>query len=264
MIADDLFFLQVFDTRLAAAESFCSFFRVIGPNCTSVAFLPILVALYDTLNDDDEEVRDLGSVAFKHITGVALVPIEAASRLLHWLALSFGNEPEFRSVIAGRIIGHAAISGMISTAGASAQWTAASTQLTAALQFDDSLFAVEDQNLFVDEVRETKRWVEVSDSVSWTGDGLQDGGGVLVRLSDWVSDGLAKLQSVVTENEDGPLGWASDAHVFAIATRIIHGYLVLAKRDAARAELIAQVELLHNTAKGKEHAVSRLLMDALN
>lgn len=264
MIADNLFFLQVFDTRLAAAESFCSFFRVVGPNCTSVAFLPILVALYDTLNDDDEEVRDLGSVAFKHVTGVALVPIEAASRLLHWLALSFGNEPEFHSIIASRIIGHAAISGRISTAAASAQWTPASTQLTAALQFDDSLFAVEEQNLFVDEVRETKRWVEMSDSISWTGGVLQDGGGILARLSEWVSDGLAKLQSVVTENEDGPLGWASDAHVFAIATRIIHGYLVLAKRDAASDELIEQVELLRNTAKGKEHAVSRLLMDALH
>ncbi|OAQ99528.1 hypothetical protein LLEC1_02531, partial [Akanthomyces lecanii] len=40
---------KIFDTRLAAAESFCSFFTVIGPDCTAPAFLPVLLALYDTL-----------------------------------------------------------------------------------------------------------------------------------------------------------------------------------------------------------------------
>ncbi|KAJ3475139.1 hypothetical protein NLG97_g9560 [Lecanicillium saksenae] len=85
---------KIFDTRFAAAESFCSFFTVVGPNCQAPAFLPILLALYDTLNDDDEEIRDLGSDAFKYIAGVSLVPIEAASRLLQWLAVTFGELPQ--------------------------------------------------------------------------------------------------------------------------------------------------------------------------
>ncbi|EGX94401.1 HEAT repeat protein [Cordyceps militaris CM01] len=240
---------KVFDTRFAAAESFCSLFTVIGPACTAPAFLPVLLALYDTLNDDDEEVRDLGSAAFQHITGVSLVPVEAASRLLQWLAATFGSLPQFRAVVAGRIIGGAA--------------APAEQQLTAALQFDDSLFAVEEQNLFVDEVRETKRWAAVFDSLSWVG-GDAEADTVLVALDGWVRGGVAKMRDIVREQEDGPLGWASDAHVFAIATRIVYGYLVLARNGAASGELAAEVEKLRQASLEKDNVVSQLLMDALN
>lgn len=247
---------KIFDTRFAAAESFCSFFTAIGPNCTSPAFLPILLALYDTLNDDDEEVRDLGSDAFKHISGVSLVPIEAAGRLLQWLAVTFGEQTDFRAVVASRIVGQPAIS----STGAEELWKPAGEQLAEALKFDDSLFAVEEQNLFIDEVRETKRWAEVFNTLSWP----EKDDAALKRLSEWVSGGVTAILDIMAKQEDGPLGWASDATVFAVAARIVHGYLVLAKSGAASDALTAQVASLKNAAKGKTHEVSRLLMDALN
>lgn len=259
---------KTFDARFAAAESFCSFFTVIGGQCTAPAFLPLLLALYDTLNDDDEEVRDLGSAAFQHIAGVALVPIEAASRLLQWLATTFGQLPQFRAVLASRIVGDASLTAAAATAATAAaaleSWTPAAEQLTAALQFDDSLFAVEEQNLFVDEVRETKRWVAVFESVSWDGENGGGVGVVLAALDRWVRGGVGKMRQVVRGQEDGPLGWASDAKVFAIATRILHGFLVLVKSGSASDELVAEVARLKQEALEKNNAVSRLLMDALN
>ncbi|KAF1732187.1 uncharacterized protein CRV24_008381 [Beauveria bassiana] len=262
---------KTFDARFAAAESFCSFFTVIGGQCTAAAFLPVLLALYDTLNDDDEEVRDLGSAAFQHVAGVALVPIEAASRLLQWLATTFGQLPQFRAVLASRIVGDASLTAAAAATAAAAleSWTPAAEQLAAALQFDDSLFAVEEQNLFVDEVRETKRWVAVFESVSWDGEnggggGGGDGGVVLAALDRWVRGGVGKMRQVVRGQEDGPLGWASDAKVFAIATRILHGFLVLVKSGSASDELVAEVARLKQEALEKDNDVSRLLMDALN
>ena len=213
----------------------------------------MLLALYDTLNDDDEEVRDLGSDAFKHIAGVSLVPIEAAGRLLQWLAVTFGSLPPFRAVVAHRIIG---------------TWKPAAEQLATALRFDDSLFAVEEQNLFVDEVRETKRWVSVFDSLPWAAGSDADkdaaAAAVLASLGSWVRGGLDKLTELAQRQEDGPLGWASDAHAFAIATRIVHGYLVLAKSGSAGEELTAQIKRLKQAALRTDNNVSRLLMDALN
>ncbi|KAJ6780490.1 hypothetical protein PWT90_02966 [Aphanocladium album] len=250
---------KIFDTRFAAAESFRSFFTVIGPNCQAPAFLPILLALYDTLNDDDEEVRDLGSDAFKYIAGVSLVPIEAASRLLQWLAVTFGELSQFRAIVANRIVGGAAISG----AAALQPWAPASDQLAAALQFDDSLFAVEEQNLFVDEVRETKRWVAVFNSLSWAG-GDNESDAVLASLGSWVQGGVDEVLDIMIRQDDGPLGWASDAHVFAIITRIVHGYLALAKGGSATEGLTARVDKLRKLVSEKNNTISQLLMDALN
>lgn len=87
-------------------------------------------------------------------------------------------------------------------------------QLERALDFDDSLFATEEQNLFVDEVRETERWVCA---------GLVEGGedeavGELVR---WVEGGLRGVLKVAGGREDGPLGWTADQHVFAVVARVM-------------------------------------------
>lgn len=187
------------------------------------------------------------------------MPIEAAGRLLQWLTVTFGELPQFRAVVANRIVG----GGAISDASALPPRTPAAEQLTTALQFDDSLFAVEEQNLFVDEVRETKRWVAIFSSLSWA-DSDKANDVALASLGDWVRGGVEKMLEIVQEQEDGPLGWVSDAHVFAITTRIVHGYLVLANCGAASDELTTQVAKLKKVAGEQENVVSRLLMDALN
>ncbi|OAA74099.1 HEAT repeat protein [Cordyceps fumosorosea ARSEF 2679] len=239
---------KTFDTRFAAAEAFRSFFTVVGPRCEAPEFLPVLLALYDALNDDDEEVRDLGSAAFSRVAGVALVPVEAAEWLLRWLVATFRPLPAFRAAVATRFV---------RGSGASAE-----QQLAEALRVDDALFAVEEQNLFVDEVREARRWTAAFDGLRPWG-GVEDGA-ALAALDAWVRGGVGGLRRVVEGREDGPLGWASDARVFAVATRIVYGFLALAGSGAASEGLLAEVAALKQAARGKENVVSRLLMDALD
>lgn len=193
---------QSFDTRLAAAESLRSFFSV-EARCTSEEYLPALIALYDALNDDDDDVRVVGSAAATGILGQALVPLEAASSLLEWITLHFAGSQSLRPIIARRI------------AWVDESWEPASDQLAGAMRLDDSLFAVEEKNLFIDEVREAKRWISVLEALEWAA-----GDETLAQLDAWVSGGLAQVL-LLMDQEDGPLGWASNPRVFAICSRVV-------------------------------------------
>lgn len=95
----------------------------------------------------------------------------------------------------------------------------AEAQLERALDFDDSLFATEEQNLFVDEVRETERWARLGGLVEGEA-GDDEAVGELVR---WVEGGLRGVLKVVAgeRGEDGPLGWTADQHVFAVVARVV-------------------------------------------
>ncbi|RTE75329.1 hypothetical protein BHE90_010223 [Fusarium euwallaceae] len=208
-----------FDTRLTAAESLCSFFVGIEDeqDWAREEHLPALLALYDSLNDDDDDVREVGSAAVKSILGQALVPIEAANRLLSWLSQRFGHDSTFRQVVVRRIMGDVRFP-------ASESHTASvSDQLQNAMKFDDSLFVIEEQNLFVDEVREAQRWVSIYDSLSWE---AKDP--ALEALAEWSGDGIDEMRRLVGE-EDGPLGYGSKPEVFAILSRVVYASASLAK-----------------------------------
>lgn len=201
---------QDFDTRFAAAESLSSFFAVARSSCTTEEYLPALLTLYDSLNDDDDEVRDVGSAAVKSILDQTLVPIEAATRLLQWLGETFKDSPRLRNIVAARITGDKNFAAL-----------KVKDKLDQAMKFDDSLFVVEEQNLFIDEVRETQRWVAVFESLEWD---VEDE--TLLSLTKWMDEGLQQMESL-TQLEDGPLGYASKPDVFAILSRIIQGSAAL-------------------------------------
>ncbi|KAF4977485.1 hypothetical protein FZEAL_6004 [Fusarium zealandicum] len=209
-----------FDTRLAAAESLSSFFTS-TQDYTGEHYLPALLALYDSLNDDDDDIRDVGSSAVKSILGQALVPIEAANRLLSWLAQHFGSSAHFRRNVVLRIRG---------------SQVSVKEQLKEAVKFDDSLFAVEEQNLFVDEVREAQRWVAVLESLTWE---TQDSN--LMTLATWTDAGINEMRGFSLQ-DDGPLSYASKPDVFAILSRLLHASAALARHhpDAELREGLGQ------------------------
>jgi len=92
----------------------------------------------------------------------------------------------------------------------------AEEQLLKAMEIDDSLFATEEQNLFIDEVRETERWSKAfCDAGALNGDGEP-----FDALAKWTEAGLACLMQLA-EKDDGPLGWTSDQHAFAACVRVI-------------------------------------------
>ncbi|KAL7937700.1 putative death-receptor fusion protein domain-containing protein [Trichoderma chlorosporum] len=255
MIADAGSDDKSFDTRFAAAQSLCSFFSVTRSSCTSEEYLPVIIALYDAINDDDDEVREAGSTAARNILGQNLAPLEASARLLQWLAQHFGSSADFKAIVAGRVTGHRA-----SIAG-DQPWGSPGAQLDAALRSDDSLFAVEEQNLFIDEVREANRWAAVFQNLEWD-DRRPEDGKVLDRLDAWICDGLAEMQLLVKQ-EDGPLGWASNPHVFAISTSILRGAVTL-KRNHGTAKLRQAIDDVKALLKMPDHnRISKLLMEPL-
>lgn len=217
---------QVFDLRFAAAEALNSFFAVVKSDCASEEYLAVLLALYDALNDDDDEVRDMASSATKSILGQSITPLEASQRLQSWLVAGFPQSTVLKQIIANRLVGVSSTS--------SQEWQSAEDQLDKALEFDDSLFVVEENNLFIDEVRETKRWLAMFESVPWT---AQDSR--VVELNKWVASGLGKIQAL-TQHEDGPLGWASNPQVFAISSRIFYCARSLLRNNRANADLQEQ------------------------
>ena len=200
--------------------------------------LPWLLALYDALNDDDDEVRERAAAAAAPVLGgQQLAAMEAARRLLEWLRQGASASGAFRAHAAGRMVGHVPSADVeAETEEAGASWTSAEAQLREALRFDDALFVVEDQNLFVDEVREVLRWRNVlfpppppsiqpttSPTTSTTPSPTETP--ELDALASWTQDGLHALRCLVengdADADDGPLGWPSKPEVFAICARVL-------------------------------------------
>ncbi|KAL6403743.1 hypothetical protein AUP68_13113 [Ilyonectria robusta] len=239
-----------FDTRLAAAESLASFFSVTDSAWAVKECLPALLAVYDSLNDDDDDIRDIGSAAVKNILGQPLVPIEAANRLVAWLAQHFSNSPAFRRIVAGRIMGD------IQFPGVDNGETKFADQLQEALKFDDSLFVIEEQNLFIDEVRESQRWVVAFESMQWS---LEDD--ALKHLTLSVCGGLVSVDHLTSE-EDGPLGYGSKPQVFAILSRVIQAAAALMKHHPDPSQRGIVEKASHVLESGKGH-ISGLLLRPL-
>lgn len=195
--------------------------------------LPWLLALYDALNDDDDEVREVAAMATKPILGKSLVSMEASSKLLGWLTDRFGASTEFRNHVACRLVGRSPIASTLSEA-VLAQWTPAAEQLASAMRFDDALFVVEEQNLYIDEVREAQRWRAVWAGMPGASTAASAADAALAR---WTRSGLQALAARAAD-DDGVLGWASKPDVFAIGARVAACATALAAADPdVRAEL---------------------------
>jgi len=207
---------------MAAAISLRAFSRHVKLDTKHSAHLPWLLALYDALNDDDEEIREVAAMATEPILGRSVVAMEANRRLLAWLVKYYGATTstggEFQTQVACRMMGHYPLSSRLRSDTVLGQWQPAEQQLASAMRFDDSLFVIEEQNLYIDEVREARRWREAFQGISYKND---NGGNseVLTALVEWTSSGLKRLAQLA-ESDDGVLGWASKPDVFAICARI--------------------------------------------
>ncbi|KAI1117099.1 putative death-receptor fusion protein-domain-containing protein [Nemania sp. NC0429] len=269
---------RTFDTRIAAVEAIHSLSAIIRSHDERFDYtasqihqshLPWLLALYDALTDDDVEVREAAAEAASPILGLALVPGKAGTRLLRWLAAHFGHEPDFLLHAAGRIAGHdssythvatarAGEASLTETEAGGLDWVSAETQLAEAMRFDDSLFVVEENNQYIDEVREAKRWRGVFISPDcFRAVGARDRADE--ALAEWTLAGLRTL-SVIAQSEsesaahgDGPLGWTSKPQVFAIAARIL-----------ICASALAKVEETHGGLRGEEGLKDGKRKDGLN
>ncbi|PQE06896.1 HEAT repeat protein [Rutstroemia sp. NJR-2017a BVV2] len=205
-----------FDTRFAAAKALSYFFTCL-PDAYQwqASLLPSLVVLYDTLNDDDDEIRELGAQTVSLILGQPLIPLAASEIYTFWLQQNFPGNQLFGWNVICRVTGSESV-----IYDETANLHSAEDQLSAAMKQDDALFVEEEQNLFIDEVREVKLWSKILSKLlleNNMADHLQT---QIQTLVHWVQAGLEKL-NVLAQETDGPLGWTSNPKMFAVCTRIL-------------------------------------------
>lgn len=88
---------------------------------------------------------------------------------------------------------------------------------------DNALFAEEEQNLYIDEVRESRLWCGIfarAEGSQWDR--------VTAKLVLWAVKSMRTIISI--EDRDGPLGWMSKPKVFAICARVVVASRMLAQR----------------------------------
>lgn len=279
-VADALSDDNTFDMRMAAAMTIRSFAAAVRSTAgNDAAYLPFLLALYNTLVDDDDEIRDVGAVATALVTSPdpdvrspqPLVAVDAADALLSWLRERFGHTNEFRAYVACRLVGDPIVTLDIGVQDLNA-WVSPEQQFAQALEVDESLFAVEEQNLFIDEVRETQRWADVFKALPRDYDQTEGEDGVagkvlimdssLDALKAWVENALEVL-TVQVRQDDGPLGWASMADAFALCHRVLVCGQVMAELLGGKGEEITS-SLARIRDIGQTRRLHGLLLSALD
>lgn len=169
------------------------------------AFVSSLLAVYDALVDDDDEVRDIAAQIVSKILGGCFIPLAAQKAFFSWLVNIFGSDKFLCKTTMQRLTGWD-----------EGDLESVNSQLARAMQETDTLFVEEEQNLFSDKVRETRIWAEILLSARdpiWKP--------CLKLLSSYVIKGLQSMHSIIIEKEDGPGGWTSNPEVFAICMRVI-------------------------------------------
>ncbi|KAI9723327.1 MAG: hypothetical protein M1812_001210 [Candelaria pacifica] len=193
-------------------------------------FLRLLLVLYDTLVDDDEEIRDEGaevaSTWLRMEEEMSLMPLAARSALLEFLASRYANSKELCLEALLRLAGpqpSTRQSGGVSaddlSDGVIAYFHPPDLLFETAKKEDTSLFVEEKQNLFVDEGKEAESWACVlrrccPSTVS---------GDVRVQFETWLEEGLSVMLESIKSNVDGPLGWTTKPEIFLLGIRFILG-----------------------------------------
>lgn len=180
--------------------------------------------MYDTLNDDDDEIRSLSAETVSALLRKPLVPLAARAELAEYISRMHVRARSFAWNVVCRMTG----SKLETVDNTRFRLQPVGAQLSRAMEDDDSLFVEEEQNLFIDEVREAKLWSRIFeetalDTWNWERadfDIENTWAQPHAAVAAWVMEGLLALNALVIK-EDGPLGWTSKPIVFALATRLL-------------------------------------------
>jgi hypothetical protein len=179
--------------------------------------------VYDSLNDDDEDIRtiaaDVAAIIVSSHRGEDAastprssrhVPLVSSQRLIAFMMENHSRLPDFVEEAINRITG--GTSQILS-----------SSQLTAAATNQNALFAVEKQNLFIDLVREAELWSQALRIVPLEAILCSSSLREKVReLTKWARMGLDLILEKLRGDGgvDGVLGWTSKADTFVFGMRL--------------------------------------------
>jgi len=174
--------------------------HILGEDC----LLEALLVLYDSLIDDDEEIREIGATTISSLTGKLSTPLQARRDMELLLAEKYNSSSSFTAIAINRMTGEDP-----------------SAQIMRSLDQDDSLFVEESLNLFIDDVRELKSWVGIFHRLSKsTITEVKDGISPLGTLASWVIDGLDALTTVLGK-DGGSLGCISKPSTYFACLRVV-------------------------------------------
>ena len=264
---------------MAAAESLQVFMAVINeePRVEESGLVPVYLALYDRLVDDDENVREIGAEMVSklmsklpgHGTGLTRnhslsVPI-ARDELLCFLRDHYKESwtlwtqsiqrlvPTYR--ISKRDAGIVDFATDIAEVNSTAEavheldlvrFEPVRDLLEEAMTPDTALFVQEKQNLYIDEVQEAKDWSQMlidlkpTDLRSVRLNPWRKMQYLNDRFYDWTVDGLSVLAQTAEKKIDGPLGWTSKPEVFTIGMQVILAAKVHLYRNAGETSIEAE------------------------
>lgn len=187
--------------------------------------LDVYLVLYDMLNDDDDELRDMAASAASWILShssvspdadVTLAPLNASALLADFIMDNYSDS----AVLGQRVLQY--LTGQqprISGYDADNPLTSVSDQIAGHRQQSTVLFEEEKQNLFIDEVREVELWSRALLRLSRSAYNELS----MRQISSWAFDGLTSIYSLLgSEAEpDGLLGWVSKPEIFTLGFRVI-------------------------------------------
>lgn len=202
-----------------------------GSPKTPPAALDIYLILYDMLNDDDEELREISaSVASQLLSyssvspgrAVALAPLTASKLLAEFIAAHYKNSHRLFRDAVRRVVGQAI--------GTSQGRLVAVSQLASEyLKESTVLFVEEKQNLYIDDIREIDIWTGVLFGL----EADASDPAIVQDFSGWVMGGLSYLTQLACSSKDGLLGWASKTDMFVLRTRVLSAARFLVSQSSA-------------------------------
>ncbi|KAF2803660.1 uncharacterized protein BDZ99DRAFT_546992 [Mytilinidion resinicola] len=212
-----------FDIRFAAARSLAGL-QHIWTTPKSPQLLRLAFLVYDALNDDDDDIREVAaSVAARVLAGPDyisnsrdVVPLLASQRLAEHFAIVYTGYSLLHEEAIRRFMGTAVGQGPFEQP--------FPTALVEARKENSALFAQEKQNLFIDESREIAIWAAVSGRLPFE---PGPNNGLLEEFEHWIIEGVNTLTTTTVEEEDGALGWASKPEVFTLGLRVVYGAKVI-------------------------------------
>lgn len=206
-----------------------SFSKALRPEADSVrtdaALLDVYLVLYDMLNDDDEELRDIAASSASWVlsyssvsptSALALGPLNASELLATFVTDHYSDSVYFARRVIRYLTGQES---RISGSDNQSSLVPVSVLMVQHCQESTVLFVEEKQNLFIDEVREVDIWSRVL--LQLKRNAYPE---TLIRqTSSWVSEGLDHHLVLVNQDSgsDGLLGWTSKPESFALGVRVI-------------------------------------------
>ncbi|KAL5335459.1 putative death-receptor fusion protein-domain-containing protein [Aspergillus crustosus] len=235
-----------FTTRYAVATSIAAFARAYRPSGqpaqVNETFLEIYLILYDLLNDDDEELRDIAASTASYILSyspvspkkaVTLSPLNASELFATFIAQSYASSQVLFTRSTRYILG---LEPRIGDSSSERKLLSVSDTIAELRKESTILFEEEKQNLFIEVIREVDVWAAVLTHLS------KDAydGQLLKEVYDWVSDGLSCFSDILAsdDGEDGLVGWMSKPEAYTLGVRVVSLAGVLTSKEVKALNLL--------------------------